>query len=110
MLRRPSTSSVTMPRLPFAEWLSAHGMAERRANVRRVAALCGQQAAGQECLFVPHRVAGEKKEFNSRDQMCPTRWPENTTPAGQSRVFASQAPFLASSRSHPDLQSFGSVH
>mgnify|MGYP003345952109 CR=1 FL=1 len=28
MLRRPSISSVTMPRFSFAEWLSAHGMAE----------------------------------------------------------------------------------
>ncbi len=48
MLRPPSTSFVTIFRLRFAEWLSAHGMAERRANVRGFAALCGYRAAGQE--------------------------------------------------------------
>jgi hypothetical protein len=30
----PGTSSVTIPRFPFEWWLSAHGMAEQRVNVR----------------------------------------------------------------------------
>ena len=49
MLRPPSTGSGTISRRSFAWWLSAHGMAKRRAIVRRVAGLCGQRAAGQEC-------------------------------------------------------------
>ena len=48
MLRPPSISSVTISRRSFAWWLSAHGTDERRVNVRRVAGLCGQRAAGQE--------------------------------------------------------------
>ena len=44
-----TTPSVTIPPLPFAEWISAHGMAGPRADVRRVAVLCGPKAAGQEC-------------------------------------------------------------
>ena len=49
MLRPPSISSVTISRRSFAWWLSAHGMAKRRAIVRRGAGLCGQKAVGQEC-------------------------------------------------------------
>ena len=37
-----------MARVVFAEWLSAAGVAEGRADERRFVALCGQQAAGQE--------------------------------------------------------------
>ena len=34
---------VSNAEAPFAEWLSGHGIAERRANVRRVAAMFGQK-------------------------------------------------------------------
>ena len=49
MLRRPSSSSGMMPRLCFACWLSAQGMAERWVNVGGVLGLCGYEVAGQEC-------------------------------------------------------------
>ena len=50
MLRPPSTSSVMMPRLPFAEWLAAHGVGERRANVRRRFVLAEGGRAGMPGL------------------------------------------------------------
>ena len=45
--RAEAHATTTMPRLPVAESLSAHGMAERWANVRCVAILCGQGRPGR---------------------------------------------------------------
>ena len=56
-----------MPRLRFACWLSAQGMAERWVNVGGVLGLCGYEAAGQECpgYGCGGRTIGERGQLTS---------------------------------------------
>jgi hypothetical protein len=81
----PSTSSGTMPRLASTEWLSAHRMAERRASVRRVVALCVCDKGGRAGM--PGLRLSAKREGGT--QLNSARQ-EPRTPRGQRKQLNQQ--------------------